>query len=209
MRIRDQGIFLGGTIGTFESHGRDQFIRLLRHGLNPDSLLLDIGCGCLRGGYWTIRFLDAGCYFGIEPNAKMLEAGQKEVLGMERVAEKVAKFDTNDRYDFSVFGVKAFDFVMAGSIWTHAPRGDIDVMMAQFRRHSHPASVFLGSFVRTDGEGYAGTTWVGKSHQSDDAGLVSHRFDVLCAMAAVHGLALTHLEPMKRNGISWLKMTRA
>lgn len=139
----------------------------------------------------------------------MLAVGQAEIVGEAMLAEKGPRFDGNAAYDFSVFGErKAFDFVMAGSIWTHAPRGDIDVMMGQFRQHSHAGSVFLGSFVRTDGEGYTGNTWVGKSHESDKAGLVSHRFESLRAMAATHGLALTHLEPQKRNCISWLKMTR-
>lgn len=209
LRVRDHGIFLGGTIGTFESHGREQFVRLLRHGLNPNSRLLDIGCGCLRGAYWTIRFLEQGCYFGIEPNEVMLEAGKVEIIGAELISEKAPHFDMNDRYDVSVFGVEAFDFVMAGSIWTHAPKGHIEVMMDAFRGHSHAGSVFLGSFVRTDGEGYGGDSWVGKSHKSNRAGLVSHRFEDLCALAETRGLVLKHLEPNKRGSISWLKMTRA
>ena len=208
LRVREQGIFLGGTIGTFESHGREQFVRLLRHGMNPDSRLLDIGCGCLRGGYWTIRFLDRGRYYGIEPNERMLEAGKRGILGPELLQAKAPSFDANDHYDFSVFGVKEFDFFLAGSIWTHAPKSHIEVMMQGVRSHSHEDSVFLGSFVRTDREGYQGESWVGKSHESDQAGLVSHRFEDLSDMAEDHGLVLKHLCPNVRGSISWLSMRR-
>lgn len=40
--------FLGVPRQTFEVGGRAQFVRLLNHGLTPESKVLDIGCGCLR-----------------------------------------------------------------------------------------------------------------------------------------------------------------
>ena len=60
-------IFLGGPTKFIEIVGRLQLIILLKEGLYPDSKVLDIGCGCLRGGYWLIHFLNPNCYFGIEP----------------------------------------------------------------------------------------------------------------------------------------------
>lgn len=207
-QVQDSGLFLGGTIGSFESHGRNQFLRLLRHGLNPDSRLLDIGCGCLRGGYWTIRFLEPHCYCGIEPNQAMLNAGKSQIVGPEILTTKQPRFDGNDCFDFSVFGGEPFDFFMAGSIWTHAARHQIEAMMDGFASFSHQHGVFLGSFVRTNDGGYQGKNWVGKSHQSDEAGLVSHRFETLCEIASQRGLVLEHLTPNIRGKVSWLKMTR-
>ena len=64
-----QDMFLGGPVETFEAIGRLQLITLLRCGLYPDSRVLDLGCGSLRGGYWLVHFLRPERYFGIEPNA--------------------------------------------------------------------------------------------------------------------------------------------
>ena len=59
--LRQQGIFSGGPPQLFESAGRLQLATLVREGLYPYSRLLDVGCGCLRAGYWLIRLLDPGC----------------------------------------------------------------------------------------------------------------------------------------------------
>src|SRR5260370_20544929 len=59
--------FLGVPVETFEQAGREQLIALLQEGLHPESKVLEIGCGCLRIAYWLVRFLDPGCYHGIEP----------------------------------------------------------------------------------------------------------------------------------------------
>jgi SAM-dependent methyltransferase len=118
-RLHNDGIFTGGPPHLFESGGRLQLSTLVREGIWPSSKMLDIGCGCLRAGYWIVHLLNPGCYFGIEPNEKMLQAGIERVIGPELRAAKRPRFDTNDRFDFSVFGEK-FDVFLARSIWTHA-----------------------------------------------------------------------------------------
>jgi len=70
--------FLGFPAADFEKADREQLSYLLLAGLNPDSRLVDVGCGVLRAGYWLIHFLDSGCYFGIEPHTRRLEMGSHE-----------------------------------------------------------------------------------------------------------------------------------
>lgn len=43
--------FLAVPRETFEVGGRAQLVRLLNHGLTPESKVLDIGCGPLRVAY--------------------------------------------------------------------------------------------------------------------------------------------------------------
>ena len=64
-------VFLGGPKRDFERVGRLGFEVLLAEQLRPSSRVLDVGCGALRLGYWLMRFLDPGCYFGIEPQQEI------------------------------------------------------------------------------------------------------------------------------------------
>jgi len=144
-KLKDNGLDLGHMPSRFEVGGRNQFVNLLYHGLLPQSKLLDIGCGCLRGGYWTIRFLGRGGYCGIEPNEKVLDAGIHRILDPGLVEEKQPRFDTNSNYDFSVFSEK-FDFMLAFSVWTHAPKNNIRTMLDGFVKYSNPDGIFLTTF---------------------------------------------------------------
>lgn len=140
----------------------------------PDSKILDVGCGCLRAGYWLIRLLDSGCYFGIEPHAKMLQAGIDHCLTPALQELKRPRFDTNDRFDFSIFGVK-FDVVLARSIWSHASKNQIKAMLDSFAQHANPNAFFLTSYLphkwfKPRQRDYRGGNWVGKSHERSQPG---------------------------------------
>jgi SAM-dependent methyltransferase len=137
--------FLGGPPADFERVGRLGFEVLLREGLLPSSRVLDVGCGALRVGYWLMRFLDPGRYFGIEPNREMLNVGLEQLVEPQVVQRAAAHFSHNDDFDFSVFGER-FDFVFARSIWTHASKPQIRAMLASFAASSAPGGVFLASY---------------------------------------------------------------
>jgi SAM-dependent methyltransferase len=137
--------FLGGPTWTFERVGRHGLEVLLQEGLTPSSRVLDVGCGALRLGYWLMRVLDPGHYFGIEPNQEMLELGLRELVEPDVVERADAHFSANDDFDFSVFGER-FDFVVARSIWTHASRAQISAMLASFAATASPNGRFLASY---------------------------------------------------------------
>ncbi|HEV7798776.1 MAG TPA: class I SAM-dependent methyltransferase, partial [Pyrinomonadaceae bacterium] len=125
--------FLGVPVQGFAKGGRELLTYLLNAGLNPDSRVVDIGCGVLRGGYWLIHFLNPNCYCGIEPHEGRLEMGVHTILEPEVLAAKRPRFDTNPRFDTSVFGEK-FDFFLAYSVWTHAAKPQIEAMLDSFLR---------------------------------------------------------------------------
>jgi SAM-dependent methyltransferase len=137
--------FLGGPQGHFERVGRLCFEVLLKEGLRPSSRVLDVGCGALRAGYWLMRFLDTGCYFGVEPNREMLRVGLEEIVQPDVLARAGARFAHNDDFDFSVFGER-FDFVLARSIWTHTSKAQIRTMLSSFAATAAPEGAFLASY---------------------------------------------------------------
>lgn len=138
-------MFIGGPVKWFEQAGRMQFEVLLHEGLQPTSKVLDVGCGALRAGYWLLHFLEPGCYFGIEPNQTMLQAGIDRILEPGLLERSKPTFSSLENFDFSTFGTR-FDFVLARSIWTHASKAQICDMLDSFASTASRTGVFLTSY---------------------------------------------------------------
>lgn len=210
-KFDSQGFFTGGPSECFESAGRLQLATLVREGIYPQMKVLDLGCGCLRGGYWLIHFLAAGCYFGIEPAAARLQQGIDHVIEPEVLKDKQPRFDTNDRFDMGVFGVK-FDIVLARSVWSHASKGQIVTMLDQFVANSTPDAFFLTSYLPAGmfkGRDYKGDSWRGRSHQSDQGGLVQHSFRWVKEQVENRRMFVRQLPDLVFRGQHWLKICRS
>jgi hypothetical protein len=196
---------VGCGIKRFEKTGRAQLEALIRHGLNPWDRLLDIGCGALCGGYWMIHFLNNGGYHGIEPNILAFNAGIEHIIEPGLLEEKQPKFLHNDQYDFSGFN-ETFDYFHAHSIWTHAPKKDIEKMLDGFVAFARPGASFLTSFKspRPFRPDYKGDTWVGGSHESDNAGICRHSFKWIGQACSSRGLEVELLKGEKIHKQKWI-----
>lgn len=110
--------FVGGL---WELAGEHQMRFLLARGLRPWMRVLDLGCGCLRGGLHLVRFLDCGRYYGIDVNASLLAAAwlELEVAGLvpRLPVENLLRSDELAGWRFGV----DFDVVLAHSLFTHLP----------------------------------------------------------------------------------------
>jgi hypothetical protein len=204
----DPSTFFGVPIAGFENAGRQQLILLLMFGLEPSSKVVGLGCGLLRGGYWLIHFLDPGCYHGIEPHLGRLESGKNVILEPETLQAKRPRFDTNANFDTSVFGTQ-FDFFLAYSIWTHASRRQIEVMLDNFVRDSTPRATFLTSILpagrRTPA--YRGDKWSGTSHESDVPGCIHHSLKWITGACQRRNLHMSVLG-QEKDGQTWLSISR-
>lgn len=211
-RLEAAGIFLGGPAQLFHTAGQKLLMTLLGEGLQPDSKVLDVGCGCLRGGYWLIHFLDSDCYFGIEPNVEMLEAGTGILLEPGLTDLKRPHFDHNADFNFGVFGVK-FDFLAARSIWTHASKEQIQSMLDGFLRNSSGNGIFLTSYMRSTlrNRDYVGRGWIGRSHESKTPGMVYHNFRWIRAECAKRGLTAEEITDTAYNfgSQTWIRIRHA
>jgi hypothetical protein len=219
--------FLGVPVETFEQAGREQLVALLQAGLNPESNVLEFGCGCLRIAYWLVRFLDPGCYHGIEPARSRIDAGLEYLFPADLVRAKAPRFDCNADFDSSVFATR-FDFFLARSIWTHASKPQIEAMLESFVRDSTLSGVFLTSYLPTrssderyqaflsarfpapegDEDGYAGDHWVGTSHESSTPGVVQHSLRWIVAQCARRGLGVGELPGIDCDSQVWLRIER-
>ena len=202
--------FLGVPLETFEEAGREQLVSLLNEGMNPESKIVEIGCGCLRIACWLISFLDPGCYHGIEPARQRIEFGLQYLFDLGEVQLKQPRFDFNSSFDTSVFGAR-FDFFLARSIWTHASKAQIAATLDSFVRDSTDTGVFLASYLsaRTPAEDYCGDGWVGTSHESNTPGVIRHSLGWILAQCEERGLRVEQLPGTDCDSQSWLRIRRA
>ena len=207
--ILSEKSFLGFPSADFEKAGREQLTYLLLAGLNPDSKVIDLGCGVLRAGYWLIHFLSPGRYFGIEPHTGRLDMGVNTILEPEVLNSKRPQFDTNSQFDTSVFGTK-FDFFLAYSIWTHASKRQIQAMLDSFLRDSPDDGIFLTSYLPASWKNrdYKGDRWNGTSHESDVRGCIYHSIRWIENECDRRGLVIVGLGRDQTYGQSWLEIKR-
>ena len=107
-----------GPPGRFDLMSTAQLALLHMLGLRDRHRVLDLGCGSLRLGRLLIPYLRTGGYFGIEPEAWLVDEGFARELGDDARRLKAPRFAHNDDYDCSVFG-EQFDFIIAQSIFSH------------------------------------------------------------------------------------------
>ena len=74
--------------GMWEEIGKLQFDFMMQQGLKPHHVLLDIGCGPLRGGVYFIKYLDKGNYLGIDKNKSLVNGGIEKELGQQLLNKK-------------------------------------------------------------------------------------------------------------------------
>jgi hypothetical protein len=156
-----------------------------------------------------IRFLDPGCYHGIEPARRRVEYGLDHLFTPELLRAKQPQFDFNPNFDSSIFAAK-FNYFLAGSIWTHASKLKIEATLESFLRDSIPTGVFLTSYLPAlhPSEDYQGDRWVGTSHESDTPGVIRHALPWITEQCQKRGLRVQEVPGEAFDGQYWLRISR-
>lgn len=137
--------------GAWEEVGELQFAFLCSAGLRPDHVLVDIGCGSLRGGVHFIRYLDAGNYLGIEREAQLVEVGIESELGRDDHDVKQPEFVISGAFEFERFS-KRPDYGLALSVFTHLTLDDIALCLRKLRPVVGPEFRLFASFFEVERE---------------------------------------------------------
>lgn len=138
-----------GPPDLYDVIGAQQFLVLIEAGLRGYHRLIDIGCGSLRGGRLFIPYLDRGNYFGLEPDADLVNMGLKEELGLQVLDVKLPTFDHNKNCDTDCFGVR-FNYALAQSVFSHLPLRLVYACFRSLSRTLVPGGQFL--FTYFEGE---------------------------------------------------------
>ncbi len=138
--------------GLWEEVGRLQLDFLVSKGLRPSHLLVDVGCGALRGGVHFVRYLDHGHYFGTVINESLLEAGRIE-LAKEGLAARNPTLIASDRFELSLFGNR-FHYALAQSLFTHLNANQILRCLVRTREVLAPGGSLFASFFEAPAPGF-------------------------------------------------------
>ncbi|MGD0815396.1 MAG: class I SAM-dependent methyltransferase [Verrucomicrobiota bacterium] len=134
--------FVGGM---WEEIGSLQFEFLKKKGLAPRHRLIDIGCGCLRGGVYFVPYLEQHHYYGIDINASLIEAGKKELFKHTGNIDKKPDLRVTDRFDMVQFGAQ-FDYALAISVFTHLYANHIGRCLVEIKKVLVPGGKFFATF---------------------------------------------------------------
>jgi SAM-dependent methyltransferase len=151
--------FVGGM---WETIGRQQFEFLVGRGLMPSHRLIDVGCGCLRGGVHFVGYLDPGNYYGIDVNASLIKAARDVELPAAGLAQRGAHLLVDGAFDFGRFGA-TFHFALAQSVFTHLPVNSIERCLVRLAEVVEPGGRFYATYFESPSPHHIGTI----SHPSD------------------------------------------
>lgn len=135
--------FVGGL---WHELGELQFKFLVEHGLRPEHILLDIGCGSLRAGVRLVPYLAAGNYLGLDIDAALIEHGKEVELGRTLMNLKCPEFVVSGFFEFHRFLKRKPDFVIAQSLFTHLTKDDISLCLKNLRFFVKDETVFFATF---------------------------------------------------------------
>lgn len=144
--------FVGGL---WEELGHLQLEFLIKAGLKPNHKLLDIGCGCLRGGVHYVKYLQEGNYYGLDINASLIKAGKIEIKKAGLI-DKKPNLIVDDKFSFEKFGLK-FDFMISVSVFTHLPMNIIVRCLNKVRESLAPNGVYYSTFFQAPTPSYIET----------------------------------------------------
>lgn len=134
--------FVGGM---WDQMGQLQFDFLVRQGLKPAHVFLDIACGSLRAGRLLIPYLDSGNYLGIDKHAELIEAGKSKEVSPNVLKEQGPEFVVSDCFEFEKFS-KSPDFCIAQSLFTHLDKQDIGLCFGKLGSFVRPGCKFFATF---------------------------------------------------------------
>jgi SAM-dependent methyltransferase len=185
-----------GPPDRFDFMSATQFALLFSLGLRDHHAVLDFGCGSLRLGRLLMPYLQAGRYFGIDPNRWLIDDALSRETGRSIVAVKKPTFSYNDNFRCDVFG-RRFDFVVAQSIITHCGRSLAKHLLHEFSQTLTPDGVALFSIIEAapSGEETAAEGWVYPA-------CVPYRQSTIAAWCAEAGMAAVRL-PWFHPGAVW------
>jgi SAM-dependent methyltransferase len=102
----------------------------------PHDRVIDYGCGTLRVAAHFIRYLDRGCFFGLDVIDGFFEAG-KRVLGAELLEEKAPRFGIVNEDNLALASNFGADLVFSNTVCVHVHPDETGTYFRNLARVTH------------------------------------------------------------------------
>ncbi len=184
--------------GMWEEIGSLQFDYLIRHGLQADQRMLDIGCGTLCGGQHFIGYLKPTHYTGVDISPKAIEYAH-ELMREQALEDRMPRLLVNHAMNlrFEDFEGETFDYLLAQSVFTHLQPEHIHECFEYVRNIMHAESKFFFTF------------WEGRTYGRRTIKNFEYPFEFFRRVAARHGLAVELMDDYahpRRQRMALLKL---
>ena len=192
-------IFMGRTkryVGTDRKSGQLQFELIKKVGCQPNTRVLEIGCGCLHLGIPLIQYLDKGNYVGIDPNEWLRQKAMKKRKTRDLIEVKQARFLSVDNFDASSLDIK-FDLVFSHSVLSHIAHWQLEQFLQNVSKVLESDGTILSSIRLSEGNVYGSTgTPNGEDSMADEwqyPGVSFFKLSTVRKVAGEQGFTVIHL----------------
>ena len=131
---------------SFGAVGYDHWLRFAGHVPARATRLVDYGCGSLRLGQHAIRYLDAGCYWGIDVSPRFLHEG-RALLGPSVVADKAPRLDLVDEETIERIHQWEPEVIISNAVLQHIPAEELPDYFDRLARMMIPGTKAIIMFI--------------------------------------------------------------
>lgn len=122
--------------------GRCMFETLLGVGVLPSNKILDFGCGSGRLAIWLAKFLDTGCYFGIESHFESIDAFLRYEIPLHKLQDKLITVSHDSNVNFEIFDTN-FDVVVDAYASVHLNPQLISLFRLNMAKHTKMGGLYI------------------------------------------------------------------
>lgn len=134
--------------GNWDQFGKLYLNFLISQGLNSQHKVLDVGCGCLRGGVKLIQFLNKNNYYGQDINEYLVRMGLEKEVPKYQISDKICKENFCISNDFTLFfqNEVKFDIGISQSVFTHLPLNHLYLCLLNIKDYFKIGAKFFVTF---------------------------------------------------------------
>lgn len=179
-----------GPPGLFKESRDFQLEFMLKRGLNPESTLLDIGCGPLRGGILFIDYLDSGNYSGVDIRQEVIQEGLNQIRN-RGLSSKEATVRTSSTFGLEELEARSYDFIWCFQLFYHLDDELVDACMKS-----------ITALLAPNGACYATVNTDASEGEWLEFPYVKRSLEFYEKLANNHGLEMTDLGPIRNWGFT-------
>lgn len=143
----------------FAARGDNDWTHIRAMGVMPTDRVVDYGCGSLRVGQHAMRFLDPGCYWGLDVTDDFFGPA-KSLLDPGVVAEKAPKVDVINPENLAEVRRWKPNVIFSNAVIQHVPPTELRAYFQSLTSLIASGAMALVIFVSgPDGERYQGMNW--------------------------------------------------